>query len=139
MIKKVNNKSKKGKKKVKISIKEDLGEIIVYFIEIETPKQVFSWDFCKILKDTYFEEHLRTAASASGQNEFRIMPNFTGTGYFRDSFGSINIQVPGPVLLLFYIIRYLDLPNLPPFILENLFLNRNLFFIEIRHNLILFS
>ena len=81
MIKKVNHKSKKSKKSEN-KYKRSLGEIIVYFIKIETPKQVFFCDFCKILKDTYFEEHLRTATSVSGQNEFRIMPNSTGTGYF---------------------------------------------------------
>ena len=27
--------------------------------------QVFSYEYCKIFKDTYFEEHLRTAVSAS--------------------------------------------------------------------------
>ena len=91
MIKKVNNKSKKSKKSEN-KYKRSLGEIIVYFIKIETPKQVFFCDFCKILKDTYFEEHLRTAASVSGQNEFRIMPSSTGTGYFRDSFGSISAR-----------------------------------------------
>ena len=29
----------------------------------ETPTQVFSSKYCKICKNTYFEEHLRTAAS----------------------------------------------------------------------------
>ena len=29
----------------------------------ETPTQVFSCEICKIFKNTYFEEHLRTAAS----------------------------------------------------------------------------
>ena len=30
----------------------------------ENPPQVFSSKYCKIFKNTYFEEHLRTAASA---------------------------------------------------------------------------
>ena len=29
--------------------------------QAETPRQVFSWEFCKIFKKTYFEELLRTA------------------------------------------------------------------------------
>ena len=29
----------------------------------ETPGQVFSYEFCEIFKDTYFEEHLRATAS----------------------------------------------------------------------------
>ena len=28
------------------------------FIKEETLAQVFSWEFCKIFKNTYFEEHL---------------------------------------------------------------------------------
>ena len=28
-----------------------------------TPTQVFSCEYCEILKNTYFEEHLQTAAS----------------------------------------------------------------------------
>ena len=31
----------------------------------QTPKQVFSCEISKIFKDTYFEEHLRTAASGT--------------------------------------------------------------------------
>ena len=29
----------------------------------ETPTQVFSCEYCEIFKNTYFEEHLQTAAS----------------------------------------------------------------------------
>ena len=29
----------------------------------KTPTQVFSREYCEIFKNTYFEEHLRTAAS----------------------------------------------------------------------------
>ena len=32
--------------------------------EKEIPTQVFSCEYCEIFKDTYFEEHLRTTASA---------------------------------------------------------------------------
>ena len=31
----------------------------------ETPAQVFSYEYCKMFKNTYFEEHLRTAASGN--------------------------------------------------------------------------
>ena len=31
----------------------------------ETPAQVFSWEYCQIFKNNYFEEHLWTAASES--------------------------------------------------------------------------
>ena len=34
----------------------------------ETPTQVFSCEYCEILKNTYFEEHIRTAASADGND-----------------------------------------------------------------------
>ena len=30
---------------------------------LETPTQMFSCEYCKIFKDTYFKEHLRTTAS----------------------------------------------------------------------------
>ena len=33
------------------------------FIKKEAPAQMFSYELCKILNNTYFEEHLRTAAS----------------------------------------------------------------------------
>ena len=31
--------------------------------QAKTPAQVFSYEFCDIFKNTYFIEHLRTAAS----------------------------------------------------------------------------
>ena len=34
------------------------------FLKKETPTQVFSSEYCKILKNTYFQKHLRTAASS---------------------------------------------------------------------------
>ena len=37
----------------------------VNFIKKETLAQVFSCEFCKITKDTFFVEHLRTTASIS--------------------------------------------------------------------------
>ena len=36
---------------------------LLYLYQKETPVQVFSCEFYKILKNTYFVEHLRTAAS----------------------------------------------------------------------------
>ena len=33
------------------------------FIKKETLAQFFSYEFCKILKNTYFEKYLRTATS----------------------------------------------------------------------------
>ena len=35
----------------------------VFFQQKEVATQVFSCEYCKIFKKTYFEEHLRTAAS----------------------------------------------------------------------------
>ena len=32
---------------------------------LETPAHVFSCEYCKIFKNTYFEEHLRTTASVT--------------------------------------------------------------------------
>ena len=37
----------------------------------ETPAQVFSCEYCKIFKNTYFEEHLRTAASIKNKLNVR--------------------------------------------------------------------
>ena len=34
-------------------------------LQKETSTQAFSFEYCEIFKNTYFEEHLRTAASAS--------------------------------------------------------------------------
>ena len=35
------------------------------FIKKEALAQVFSWEFCKISKNTFFVEHLRAAASVT--------------------------------------------------------------------------
>ena len=32
-------------------------------VDLQTPARMFSHEFCEISKNTYFEEHLRTAAS----------------------------------------------------------------------------
>ena len=37
----------------------------------ETPAQVFSCEYCKIFNNTYFEEHLRTAASIKSKLNVR--------------------------------------------------------------------
>ena len=37
----------------------------------ETPTQIFSYEYCEIFKSTYFDEHLRTAAS----KEYKILSN----------------------------------------------------------------
>ena len=42
----------------------------------ETPTQVFSCEYCKIFNSTYFEEHLRTAASESYRNSGKIEPGY---------------------------------------------------------------
>ena len=36
--------------------------------QIETPTQVFSCDYCKVFKNTYFEEHLQTVASVCSKD-----------------------------------------------------------------------
>ena len=41
-------------------------------LEKETPTQVFSSQYCKILKNAYFEEHLRTAASVDSFTMFYL-------------------------------------------------------------------
>ena len=41
------------------------GLQVCNFIKKETLAQVFSCEFCEIFKNTYFEEHLQTAASNS--------------------------------------------------------------------------
>ena len=40
--------------------------------EKETPTQVLCCEYCEIFKNTYFEEHLRTAASVS----WKYFPTF---------------------------------------------------------------
>ena len=41
----------------------------------ETPRQVLYYEICEILKNTYFEQHLRSTAS--------ILPNFVNLAIFR--------------------------------------------------------
>ena len=41
-----------------------IGVLIEKIYEKENPPQVFSCKYCKILKNSYFEENQRTAASA---------------------------------------------------------------------------
>ena len=41
-----------------------IGVLIEKIYEKENPPQVFSCKYCEIFKNTYFEEHLETAASA---------------------------------------------------------------------------
>ena len=41
-----------------------------YFFKKETPKQVFSDEFCKVFKINYFVEHLRKAASVRSKEFF---------------------------------------------------------------------
>ena len=38
------------------------------FVEKETPAQLFSYEFCEILKNTLFTEHFRTTASEYRNN-----------------------------------------------------------------------
>ena len=40
-------------------------------IKKETPTQVFSCEYCKIFKNSYFKEHLQTAASEHTEKEQR--------------------------------------------------------------------
>ena len=42
-----------------------------FFIKKETPKQVFSSEFCKNFKNIYFVEHMKTAASVCSILEIR--------------------------------------------------------------------
>ena len=52
------------------------------FITKETLTQVFSREFCKISKNTFFIEHLRTTASAKASHFDRL------TGYKKEEHGS---------------------------------------------------
>ena len=40
-----------------------LKNLFLQLNQKETPAQVFSSEYCKIFKNTYFEKHMRTAAS----------------------------------------------------------------------------
>ena len=51
----------KGVLKNFCNIHRKVAELQPY--EEETPKRMFSSEYCKIFKNTYFEEHLLTAAS----------------------------------------------------------------------------
>ena len=42
----------------------------------ENPAQVFSYEYCKIFKNTYSEEHLRTAASGLIINSLKVLVTF---------------------------------------------------------------
>ena len=46
---------------------------ICNFIKNETPVHVFSCQFCKIFKNTYFVEHLRTAVSENRKTVSTLM------------------------------------------------------------------
>ena len=48
------------------------GLPVCKFIKKETPIQVFSCDYCKVFKKTYFEEYLRTAASVYSKDLWNI-------------------------------------------------------------------
>ena len=39
----------------------------MFYSPLLTPAQVFSCEICKIFKNTYFDEHLRTTASGNFQ------------------------------------------------------------------------
>ena len=43
----------------------------------ETPTQVFSCEYCEMFKNTYFEEHLGTAASKLSFQVLLILLTFT--------------------------------------------------------------
>ena len=45
----------------------DLGPKACNFIKKETLTQVFSYQYCKIFENNYFEEHLETGASEYSQ------------------------------------------------------------------------
>ena len=47
-------------------IKLEASGLQIY--QTETPTQVFPCDYCKVFKKTYFEEHLRTAASVCSKD-----------------------------------------------------------------------
>ena len=53
------------------------------FIKKETLAQLFSYEFCKILKNTYFEKYLRTATSTKlrkgrkHDSQKRLIASFT--------------------------------------------------------------
>ena len=52
---------KKGVLKPFCNIQRKVAELQPY--QEETPTRMFSSEYCKIFKNTYFEEHLLTAAS----------------------------------------------------------------------------
>ena len=52
---------KKGVLKNVCNIHRKVAELQPY--QEETPTRMFSSEYCKIFKNTYFEEHLRMAAS----------------------------------------------------------------------------
>ena len=49
----------------------------LFFIKKETLAKVFSCEFCKIFKNTFFIEHLRASASDLTQKPFNSYPYFT--------------------------------------------------------------
>ena len=54
------------------------------FIKKETLTQVFSREFCETFKNTYFEEHLQTAASDSVKHlQYSFYAAIFGTKYSR--------------------------------------------------------
>ena len=52
-----------GRTCAKVSSFNKVTDLILQFYLKKTPAQVFSCDFCKMFKKTYFTEHLRETAS----------------------------------------------------------------------------
>ena len=50
---------------------ESLYFAVAEFIKRDTPTQVFSCEYCELFINTFFEEHLRTAASNHFVAEWR--------------------------------------------------------------------
>ena len=52
----------------RVSFLIKLQALVCNFMKKETMPQVFFWEFCKVFKNTFFIEHLRTTASAAASD-----------------------------------------------------------------------
>ena len=77
---------------------------------------MFSFEYCKIFKNTYFEEHLRTAASEfriEKPSEFRLSGsnNLFGGHHLMDMLYLPQVAVAPPFLILHLVIKVIMVPK----------------------------
>ena len=73
----------------------------------ETPAQVFSCDFCKISKNTFFKEHLQTIASAYIMSTENLQPFFSFPKSQPNAYEKIPPSTSTAIHFYFYIYNFM--------------------------------